>query len=282
MKEYLIFNGALKLKEEVKVSPLNRGMMYGDGFFDTLRSYQGKFLLLENHFQRILQTASYLGIEVHFGLEDFKFKILELLEANEQLEKEILVRIQCWREGERGYLPSSTNGNWITSSALISSYSEFLKLSLVNTRIIPNRALEREFKLSNGLNYIQAAREASKLGADDGIMLTIDEKISETTSANLFWVKGNTVYTPSIGCDLLPGITRNLIVRLVSENPELELQEGEFNLEELMSAEAVFTTNSIREIRIVDSINETKFSITHNTLSSINTLFEGFKRQDLK
>src|SRR5690606_40400625 len=80
-------------------------------------------------------------------------------------------------------------------------------------------SLHDALPISNGLNFIQAAREANNLGANDALLLTTSNKISETTIANIFWVKGNTVFTPSKICDLLPGIR--------SEEHTSELQSRE-------------------------------------------------------
>ncbi|GAB5409313.1 MAG: branched-chain-amino-acid transaminase [Balneolaceae bacterium] len=281
MNNYLIYNGSLIPEAELRVSPLNRGMMYGDGCFDTLRSYKGKFLKLEEHFHRFIAGANYLGIEAHFGFEDFKFKILELLGANKLMDKDTLVRVQCWRDGERGYSTESSNAHWITSIIEIKAFKEVVSLSTVNTRVIPKEALERKFKLSNGLNYIQAVREANELGADDALMLTIQKKVSETTKANIFWVKENTVFTPSVICDLLPGITRNLIIDLLTVSESFDVEEGVFDLNHLKEAEAVFVTNSIREIISVDSIDEIQFDRSHRSVRAIKKSFEEFKFQNL-
>tara|TARA_R110000868_G_scaffold37111_10_gene131554 strand:- start:42020 stop:42868 length:849 start_codon:yes stop_codon:yes gene_type:complete len=282
MKDYIIYNGSLIPEEELRISPLNRGMMYGDGCFDTLRSYQGKFLKLEEHYSRFIAGANFLGIEAPFYFNDFKFKILELLEASNMLETDALVRVQCWRDGKRGYATDSSMAHWITSCAPITSVKETIMLSTVYTRAIPSRALERQFKLSNGLNYIQAAREATTSGADDALMLTMAEKISETTISNIFWVKGNTTFTPSLNCDLLPGITRDIVIELTRKMEGINLIEGEYHLEEILQAEAVFTTNSIREIRLVESIDNNQFDVKHSSIAGIKEQFEDFKQANLK
>lgn len=281
MKNYLIYNESLVSEEEVLISPLNRGMMYGDGCFDTLRTYNGKFFKLEEHFKRFINSANYLGIETHFGFADFKLKILELLEANHLMKKDAIIRVQCWRDGGRGYLSKSTNANWITSSSEIEPYKESIQLSIVDVRAIPSEALERKFKLSNGLNYIKAASQASISGADDALMLTTNKKVSETTKANIFWVKENTVFTPSINCDLLPGITRNTVINLLTKSSLFSVVEGEFEVKDVKQSEAVFVTNSIREIVSVTSIDGTRFDSSHPVVHSIKDNFEELKRQNL-
>ena len=281
MNEYVLYNGQLLTKEEVQVSPFNRGMMYGDGCFDTLRSYKGKFLHLEDHFKRTKAAAEYLGMDVVFDFKNFKSKLVELIEANDGLNGDTIIRVQCWREGDRGYTTNSVQANWLTSIAPIQSSKKALKLATVQTKAIPSMALERKFKLSNGLNYIMAAKEASDKGADDALMFTIDEKISETTIANIFWVKGNTIFTPSSDCDLFPGITRNVVIEQIRKSSSAELKEGEFGLEDLRTAEAVFVTNSVKEIQKVSAIDDFEFESDHKLVEQFILLFQKYKSEHL-
>lgn len=277
MSDYVIYNGELKKESELLISPLNRGMMYGDGLFDTLRSYQGKFLNLDAHFERLLSGADYLGIQVHFSYEDFKIKLIELLNANHHDNTDALIRIQCWRTGERGYATDSNQANWISSSSQIKPSNQPIKLSIVNTRSIPSEALERKFKLSNGLNYIKAAQEAKQLGSDDALILTIDGIISETTISNIFWVKDSNIFTPSVSCDLLAGITRNSLLAL----EDIAIHEGEFIKQDIIQADAVFTTNSIREITYVRSIDDINYDLGNKVIEKVNNAFEGYRNKQL-
>lgn len=281
MNKFIIHNGSLIIEKELRISPLNRGMMYGDGCFDTFRSYKGKFFKLEEHFRRLIDSANYLGIETPFGFEDYKSKILELLDASKLLDKDALIRVQCWREGDRGYYSESTQGQWISSCSEISGFKNSISLSTVSTRAIPSEALERKYKLSNGLNYIQAAREATKLGSDDALMLTTSNIVSETTKANIFWVKEEKVFTPSIDCDLLAGITRNSIIELISRTKSLEVIEGRFDLDQIKQSESIFVTNSIRELIPVSTLDSTKFDINNVFIQSIKESFEEYKLQNL-
>src|SRR5699024_4498907 len=87
-------------------------------------------------------------------------------------------------------------------------------LATVETKRISADALPSIYKFSNGINYIIAANEAAEKGADDALMQTINGKISETTIANIFWIKDEKIFTPSTACDLMPGITRNAVINL--------------------------------------------------------------------
>lgn len=278
---YIVFNGQLILADQVSVSVQSRGLMYGDGCFESFRAYKGKFLKLEEHFNRMIAGVRYLGLEVHFGFEDFKHRLIELLEINSLMDKDALLRVQCWREGQKGYFTTSKATSWIAVSTPIDEIDRVLKLATVSVRAIPSEALERKYKLSNGLNYIQAAREAHTLGANDALMLTMDGYISETTVANLFWLKEDIIFTPSEDCDLLPGVTRNLLIELIRKQPGYSLKAAKYKVEHIKSADAVWATNSVREIVPVSSIDEVFFDLFHPFIQSLNKRFELYKMRNL-
>lgn len=277
MREIVCFNGDFLPIEEVKVSPFNRGMMYGDGCFETIKSYSGRFLNLKAHFSRLSASLNYLNLKSPFTGIEFEKYLLELLRVNELNSYNGLIRFQCWRQGGRGYQTNNDSIQWvIRAKKLIESNT--LPISLVTSTIpvIPSQALERSMKLSNGINYILASNEATKNNAQDALMLTIDGKVSETTISNIFWGQGNQVFTPSKNCDLLPGITRNLVIQELKSS-EINIQEGEYKLDDLYSADYVFTTNSISEIRPVSRIDNTTFDVNHHVLKRITDLFEVLK-----
>lgn len=278
---YIIMNGELLKEGLASISPSNRGMMYGDGCFETLRCYKGKFLKWEQHFNRLAGSFDYLEMGLPFTAEELKSQVKQLLKKNDDSGASSLVRIQCWREGQRGYKTSSRNASWLIQCKSIQTEKQPAKLHLAQTRCIPNQALVRKFKLSNGLNYIKAAQEAEKAECDDAVMLTVSEKVSETTISNLFWIKEDVIFTPSKNCDLLPGITRSLIIRLCKENG-ITMVEDEFEISDLLKAASVFCTNSIIEIREVENIGNVKFRLNHPLLKRIKESFETYKISELK
>ena len=274
MNDFVCFNGQVLPNKEVQVSPLNRGMMYGDGFFETFKAYSGRFLDVSANYDQLHDAAFYLNMFPRLTLAAFRTHILDLLKANMLIEKQAVIRFQCWRKGERGYNTDSTDCNWIIST-MENENKQLAPLKLITaaTPSIPTKALDRKKKISNGINYICAAHEASKKNADDALMLTVEDFISETTISNVFWGMGNTIYTPSKECDLLPGITRNIILNMLF-NSGYKVIVGEFTINEIKSAEFVFTTNSVSEIRSVKSLDDIYFNTNHKEIIKICSLFE--------
>ena len=247
-----------------------------------LKDTQRRFLYIEKNFRRLCEAAFYLNIDLKLTQHQFYNHVVELIEANHHTEKQVIIRFQCWREGKRGYKTENSGCNWvITSQEILNHTLKPLQLIIAETPAIPTYTLNRTVKLSNGINYIIAAQEAIKKNADDALMLTVNGYISETTISNIFWGKGNSMYTPSLDCDLLPGFTRNLIINMLKNNGYM-LKIGRYTVDEITNAEFAFTTNSISEIRYVESIDDKLFSSNHNEMATICSLFEIEKSRILK
>lgn len=279
----LIFDGRFINTEEAVIPAVSRGLMYGDGCFETLRSYHGNFLHLEKHLQRFSQGAIFLGFKLpDFFLGDqLKSSIVKLLQENELLEKDAVIRFQLWRKGGRGYdVVEPSPAHFTVTASALPTVKDSVTLAFVDTRRIPEASLPSEYKLSNNINYITAAREASGKEADDALMLTIGDYISETTIANLFWTKDDIIYTPSEDCDLLPGITRNVLIN-ICRKIGFNVKEGKYTPREIMDAEAVWMCNSVREIVSVSQIEQEAFETNHPIVKSLGKEFEGYKKQRL-
>ncbi len=280
--KYALVNGELVIFTASAIPVSSRGFMYGDGCFETLRSYQGKLLHFEDHFARLQLGLNYLGMESSIVSETLLKQVGLLLQKNELNSVDAAFRIQCARRGGAGFAITSNKVDYIITTRALPEPRTKIVLKTVETRAIPEVALSRKVKLTNSINYIKAAQDANQLGGDDALMLTVKKLISETTIANIFWVKGNRVFTPSTRCDLLPGVTRKIVIQLVSKMADIELVEGEFGLEDLIKADAVFCTNSLREIFPIAQIDSTSFDKLSPVIKRLQKDFELYKTANLK
>lgn len=282
MSSFININGTLFPEEEDSLPATSRAISYGDGCFETLVSYKSKFLHFEDHFARLQSGLKYLEMNLDLTKEQLLSEIQKLLEKNELEDENSVVRIQCYREGSSGYFDISDQSGFIISNRSIPERGDSIKLKTVSIPAIPTAALDRKVKLSNSINYIKAAQEAIKKGGDDALMLTVDLKISETTISNIFWIKGNQVFTPSANCDLLPGVTRSILIELIDQDSELELMEGEFELQDIYSAEAVFCTNSVMEMKPVAGVDDQLYKKEHSVFEKLKNDFKAYKERYLK
>lgn len=284
--DWLIYDGAFKPAEQPLISVRSRGLMYGDGCFDTFRSYSGRFFALEKHLNRLKEGTEFLGMVFPDVLKQTSFQglLYSLLKKNKLLDKDAIVRVQVWRAGGRGYQTEPRSSAHFTVTASKYAADEPVvpaALATADIKRIPDQALPSRYKLSNGISYIIAARQAQTKGADDALMLTTDNRVSETTIANVFWVKGKTVYTPSTVCDLLPGITREILIEVLKNSTACKVEEGSFSPDEVLNAEAVWICNSVRELVPVGRIDDQSFPARHPLFEEIKEKFVEYRDQKL-
>lgn len=276
---WYLYNGEF-VKNDQPVIPLDsRGLMYGDGCFDTISVDHGAVFRLQQHLLRLQSALEYLELPKPsiVNLNDAKKCIYSLLAKNNLVDQRAWVRIQVWRNGGRGYHPGKTKtANWAMQcgSFHLAEMQQPITLDTVPTRRIPKEALNPLVKLSNGINYIKAAQQADQRGGDDALMLTVEEEISETTKSNIFWLKGDSFYTPSNQCDLLPGITRQFVMECIEHKSPYTLKTGMFELTELYKADYAFVCNSIRQLVPVRTVDHIDFSEQSGAFNLLKQVFE--------
>lgn len=283
---YIIFDGEIVAADIPVLPALSRGLMYGDGVFETLRIYNSQTLFLSEHLERLSRGLDVLGITVPDELEidNLRDLILNLLEKQQLLQVDAIVRLQVWRDGGgRGYLPNDNSQSHfsITASACPDSFKH-PELMTVDRKRIPSQSMPADVKFTNGINYILASREAAEKGGDDALMTTINGSVSETTIANIFWIKDQTVFTPSADCDILPGITRDILTLLIDDHKDWKLREGQFLLEDLFHADTVWICNSVRELLPVKKVDSYSFNVEHELLDQLKARFHQFKEANLQ
>ncbi len=282
-KQKIILNNKLFPAEHATIPVTSRGLMYGDGCFETFRSYQGRFLKLEEHLKRLNEGLDFLSLRLPEGLKPKKIRpqLKKLLSANNLMNDDAVVRLQVWRKGGRGYRPVTYEANYSIIATPLAKQNTACRLAAINTKRIPSKALPSRYKLSNGLNYIIAAKQAIKKNADDALMETIDGTVSETTIANIFWLKNETVYTPSVDCDILPGITRSIVLKLLKESSQIKVKEGAYPLSAVKNADAVWLCNSLKEVQSVSSIDGVKFNTEAPLIHTLKEIFQSFRNEQL-
>lgn len=282
---WVICDSKLIRASEPAVPVESRGLMYGEGCFETLRSYNGAFFKAEEHLHRLRQSSDYLGLPYPNDLELASFQKLSgnLLQKNDLSDTDSVIRIQIWNSGGRGYhVEKKPEVHFAITATSLPDFASGIALTTVNTRRIPKESIPSKYKLTNNINYITAARQAAQNGADDALMLTTEGKLSETTIANIFWVNGQTIYTPSESCDLLPGITRNTLIELVTQIEDFDIKEGEYVLDDIYESEAVWICNSLRHLIAVSKIDKRNFDPNHDLLKRLKGLYDNYVQSELK
>jgi len=280
-------NRSIVDNKEATIPAESDGLFYGAGCFETFTSYKGKFLHLDRHVQRLNDAVTYLaGMAGDAFVEELlRSEITDLLEANRLSDARSKIRIQVSLSGRTGYSqPDSTSPvlfTLITAQEIVDSSPEPLSLASVGTTVVPASCRPTHFKLSNMMHYRQAAIEAKGKGADDALMFTVAGNVAETSIANIFWEKKGTVFTPSAACDILPGITRSVLMQLCKKM-DAEIREGTYSASEIGRASQVWICNSVKELAWVSSINNRPYPTESALRDEIMHHFDIYKRENLK
>ncbi|PYZ91572.1 4-amino-4-deoxychorismate lyase [Salipaludibacillus keqinensis] len=245
---YLYINGLFLKEEEVKLSPFDHGFMYGLGLFETFRTYHGHPFLLDDHFQRLSESAFSLNIIPElYKREETKKVIEELLRLNGLEDGYFRWNVSA---GERGVgLTSSPyeQPNTIVYVKPLPTKNPVAKSgqTLMTRRNSPegNERLKSHHYLNNMLGKRELGEDSNK----EGIFLTEDHVLSEGVVSNLFWIKDGQLFTPDLTCSCLNGITRQFLLALTKAEG-IPVHEGRFFLEEALLADEVFVTNSIQGV----------------------------------
>jgi len=251
MKEVIFLNSKFMPANKAKASVLSPGFLYGWGVFETMRCFNGKIVYFGEHLKRFQNDCKSIGLELPYSISKVKLILNKALEKNNFSDN--YIKLACWKSEKsidflvliKKYqpLPESVykNGFSVLNSSFLQSENSLL------TRI----------KSTSRLLYELAYQEAKDKGFDEAILLNRRGEICEATRGNLFFIKKGKLFTPSLKCGCLLGITRKVVFDL-AKKANIDLIEGRFTLEDLHQADEVFLTNSLLGIMPVSSVNKKK------------------------
>ncbi|WP_026572988.1 aminodeoxychorismate lyase [Bacillus sp. UNC438CL73TsuS30] len=245
---FIYVNGEIVKKEEAAISPFDHGFLYGMGLFETFRVYDGHPFLLDHHITRLNEGLKVLNIEKQFTREEVNNSLRVLLDANGLENAYIRLNVSAGI-GEVGLqVEPYREPNVLIFAKPLPKAGEMAEKRAVILQLKRNtpEGLTR-LKSHHYMNNLLAKREIGRSTDVEGIFLTAEDYIAEGIVSNIFWKKGNTVYTPSLATGILNGITRQFTMKAV-KTLGLHMEEGLFSIEDVAAAEEIFVTNSIQEI----------------------------------
>ena len=257
VKRIVYYNGAFTPKENVAISPFNRGLLYGDGLFETLRAYGGRVFRLEQHLKRLADGARALRIEPCPPVGDIGQTVYELLSRNELADASI--RITLFRGDGEGPEPQNDLKPLLLISARPSGkyreedYAQGFRVHIASMRRNNYSPLSR-IKSINYLDNILGRLEARDHNAQEALFLNSNGWVAEGATANIFMIKNTMLITPPADAGTLPGITRAAVLE-IARTTNRRATEQLFSPEELLRSDEAFLTNSLMEIMPMVMVN---------------------------
>ncbi len=250
MKIYI--NGKYFDKEDACVSVFDHGLLYGDGVFEGIRVYHNRIFRLDEHMERLYESAKAIDLQVPISPDKFKADIIETVRLNGLADAYIRVLITRG-PGSLGLNPYSCGPAGliiiVDKIALYPRelYDKGLSLVTVATQRNLPEAVNPRIKSLNYLNNILAKIEAINAGVEEAIMLNSFGMVSECAGDNIFAIRKGMILTPSISMGVLEGITRNAVIELAREKG-MEIKQVVMTRHDLFIADECFLTGTAAEI----------------------------------
>jgi branched-chain amino acid aminotransferase len=279
-------NGKITDQAHAVVSVFDHGFLYGEGVYETLRTYSGQPFLFDRHMRRLRNSASMLALSVPPANEDIDRRFRETMDAAGlgTQGREAYLRILVTRGvGELSYDPAACGDPSIVIIAKphvdppIEAFERGVMVALVD--IVRNHpgSVNPLIKSNNLLNNALAMQEAFRRGAFEAVMRNYRGELAECTTSNLFIVKNGEALTPPLDAGLLAGITREYLFE-VGEDVGIKVREQTLRDADLFGADEAFLTSTTREL--VPIVHVDKRSIGDGKPGPVTkTLLQAFRRR---
>lgn len=254
-------NGEIHYSDEL-LFQVNRAMKYGDGLFETIRVVNGRAYLLEAHFERLRKGMSLLSIEGFQSLKkELPAKMENLLHLS-GIRSGGRIRLIVFRGGAGTYSPVSNKCNYFIEAEEIESEiftlnSKGIKVDLSESEFLYKNSLS-QVKTLNRLPQVRASIEKERRGLDELILCDDNGNLSEAISSNIFIVKKEKLFTPSLESACMNGVMRMHLLQLFRSNT-INIQECILTMDDLLAADELFLTNSIKGIQWVGAFRTKRF-----------------------
>lgn len=253
VKDSMIFiDGKFYSQANAKISVFDHGLLYGDGIFEGIRFYNGRVFRLEEHFDRLWDSARSICLEIPMSKREMTEALLETVRQNDL--RDGYIRLLVTRGvGNLGLNPAQCETpSVIIIAATITLYPEAmykngLTVVTVATRRTNPAALNPAVKSLNYLNNVMARIEANLAGADEALMLNDSGNVAECTADNVFVVKRGQIFTPPITAGALRGITRSVVFEIAAELT-VKITEADITRHDVFIADECFLTGTAAEI----------------------------------
>jgi len=261
----------------------NRGFLYGDSIFETIKVIDNKIIFWEEHYLRLMSSMRILRIEIPNNYTPEFFE-KEIIKTNLKLDSLFSgrVRLTIYRAGRGLYLPDNNFPIFVISSKKINEKlfkinKDIYKVDLFKDYQIQSNLISN-LKTNNRVINVIGSIYAQENELDNCILLNDNKLVTEFLNGNIFIVNDNIIKTPTLSTGCLNGVMRKKIIELIKKVPKYEIQEKDFSPYELVSSDEIWVTNSISGIIPVTEYRRKSFLNNIGTIiiSYFNKQFTGF------
>lgn len=248
-------NGKLFSASDVSISPYNRGLLYGDAVFETLRISSGKILFWEDHYLRLMASMRILRMEIpmDFTMEYLQEQVLNTASASFGNAAALKARITVFRKEGGLYTPDELSVSYIITVGELDTPFYLINPMAYEVELFKdhyvNSGLLSTIKSNNKIVHVLGGIYAKENGYQNCLLLNEHKMVVEALNGNLFLVSGKTIKTPPVTDGCLRGIIRKQLLDLAKQLPEYTFVEETISPFELQKADELFITNVVSGIQ---------------------------------
>ena len=261
-------NGKFLDLKEAKISPLDRGFLFVEAIYEVIASYNNKPFKIEDHLDRLFINLKDIKISVNYSRQEVKNILESVIEKNDLSNQIIYLQISRGHEDIRDHIPGPNPSPTIFVCSfplknIPNTQTNSIKASLKKDFRWRKSNIKSTSLLANVMYKIQASEE-------DFFEIILQENgyITEGAVSNVFCVKNNEVKTPSLENNILPGITRSVIIDIVNKIG-IKITESKISVEDFMNSDEIWITNTTKGILLVSEIDEVQVSNSDNVYSMV-------------
>ncbi|MGK7391578.1 MAG: aminotransferase class IV [Candidatus Cyclobacteriaceae bacterium M2_1C_046] len=257
------YNDRLLQEKDLILHTSNRAFQYGDGIFETIIIENGQINYAEYHKTRIINSTRIMHLDFKLNFKEFTSRVQFLLQKNKL--QNARAKLIIWRAPGGYYIPEKNDSEFMITLNTFNKKKPIPQRLGVSREIRIPKGLTKNCKTLNALPYILAGLELKNYPEfDDFIILDNENNVSECISSNLFWIKDNEYFTPSLESNCIMGVRRSFIIDELKEKG-IMVNEVLASVDELLQADSIYKTN-VTGVHPVKSIGDKEFEVSDDPL----------------
>jgi len=245
--------------EQAKISPLDRGFLFGDGIYEVVPSYAGKMVGFAPHVLRMKSGLEAIGIKLDWSMDDWSELCQRLIAENGAGNLGIYLHVSRGADNKRHHaFPENIAPTVFAFTFEIAAAPVADKAKVKPYKVSTTRDLRWErchIKSTALLGNVLHFQQGYEQGNDETLLFNADNQLTEASACNAFIVIDGTVITPPLDNQLLPGITRQIVLDVLRKDGRIKVEERSVSMDEVMNADEVWITSSSKEIAPVTEVD---------------------------
>ena len=247
MPKLASYNGKVDSIENIKVSPMSRAFLFSDSVYEVISFYKNEFIDFETHLDRLKHSLN--ETKISCSIEDCKTEIEKLLSESKSENGYIYFQVSRGVDSKRSHFFEESD---CERFGFVEEFS-FFNQSPLRVMLVDDIRWQRcDIKSTSLLGNVLQMNDAKSMGCNE-ILMHKNGELTEGGASNIFFVKDKTIHTPELSSNILPGITRQQVIKIIKDK-KLDFQEGSYSINDLNEASSIWFTSTTKGIVGVEEI----------------------------